>query len=65
MQIFLSWIINSVSKEIFSGIVYSTDSAEVWRDLRERFNKVNGSRIFAIHREINSHLQGNNSISVY
>lgn len=60
--IVLSWIMNAVSKEIFSGIVYSTDAAVVWSDLRERFDKVNGSRIFTLHREIGCHVQGNNSI---
>ncbi|XP_073014617.1 uncharacterized protein [Primulina eburnea] len=63
--IVLSWIMNAVSKEIFYGIVYSTDAAVVWNDLRERFNKVNGSRIFALHREIGCLVQGNNSISIY
>ncbi|XP_075499923.1 uncharacterized protein LOC142538494 [Primulina tabacum] len=63
--IVLSWIINAVSKEIFSGIVYSSDAAVVWSDLRERFDKVNGSRIFALHREIGCHVQGTCSISAY
>ncbi|XP_075511479.1 uncharacterized protein LOC142547201 [Primulina tabacum] len=63
--IVLSWIMNTVSKEIFGGIVYSSDAAMVWNDLRERFDKVNGSRIFALHREINCHVQGNSSISTY
>lgn len=63
--IVLSWIMNSVSKEIFGVIVYSTDSSIVWEDLRERFNKINGSRIFALHREIGSLVQGNSTISVF
>lgn len=41
--IVLSWIMNSVSKELLSGIVYSTDACGVWRDLKERFDKVDGS----------------------
>ncbi|XP_075492417.1 uncharacterized protein LOC142530464 [Primulina tabacum] len=48
--IVLSWLMNSVSKEIFGGIVYSTDAVAVWEDLRERFDKVNGSRIFTLHQ---------------
>lgn len=42
----LSWHMNSVSKEIYGGIVYSTDASTVWSDLKEQFDKVNGSRIF-------------------
>ncbi|XP_073152184.1 uncharacterized protein [Henckelia pumila] len=63
--IVLSWIMNSVSKEIFGGIVYSTNAATVWTDLKERFDKVNGSRIFSLHREIGRLTQGNHTISTY
>ncbi|XP_073302969.1 uncharacterized protein [Primulina huaijiensis] len=63
--IVLSWIMNAVSKEIFAGIVYSTDAYTVWEDLRERFDRVNGSRIFALHREIGKLVQGSSPISVY
>lgn len=62
--IVLSWIMNSFSKEIFSGFVYSTNATVVWNDLKERFDKINGSRIFSLHREIESLLQGTNSVSV-
>lgn len=48
--VMLSWLMNAVSKEIFGGIVYSTDAILVWNDLRDRFNRVNGSRIFALHK---------------
>ncbi|GAV89281.1 UBN2_3 domain-containing protein, partial [Cephalotus follicularis] len=50
--IVLSWIMNIVSKEIFAGFIYSTDASSIWKDLKERFNKVNGSRIYDLHREI-------------
>ncbi|XP_015162894.1 uncharacterized protein [Solanum tuberosum] len=63
--IVLSWIMNSVSKELLSGIVYSTDACGVWRDLKERFDKANGLRIFQLHREIVSLTQGMSSISEY
>lgn len=50
MGALLSWILNSVSKETFGGIIYSTDAETVWKDLKERFDKVNRSRIFALQR---------------
>ncbi|XP_069155831.1 uncharacterized protein [Solanum lycopersicum] len=50
--IVLSWIMNCVSKELLGGIVYSTDACSVWGDLKERFDKTDGSRIFQLHREI-------------
>ncbi|XP_073020908.1 uncharacterized protein [Primulina eburnea] len=63
--IVLSWIMNSVSKEIFSGIIYCTEASKVWADLKERFDKICGSRIFSIHRDIAHLTQGSSSISVY
>lgn len=42
----LSWIMNSLSKEIFGGIVYAVDASAVWTNLKKQYDKVNGSRIF-------------------
>jgi len=63
--IVLSWIMNCVSKELLSGIVYSSDVCAVWNDLKERFDKADGSRIFQLHREIATMSQGTSSISEY
>lgn len=56
---------NSVSKEIFGGIVYAIDASVVWTDLKEQYDKINGSRIFSLHREIGSLTQANNAASSY
>ncbi|XP_075475303.1 uncharacterized protein LOC142506052 [Primulina tabacum] len=61
----LSWIMNMASKEIFGGIIYASDASSVWTDLKERFDKINGSRIFSLHREIGRLTQGNSTISTY
>ncbi|XP_073304665.1 uncharacterized protein [Primulina huaijiensis] len=61
----LSWIMNTVSKEIFGGKVYSTYASVVWTDLKEQFDKVNGSRIFLLRREIGRLKQESSTISTY
>lgn len=33
----LAWIMNTVSQELLSSIVYATDVATVWTDLKETF----------------------------
>ncbi|XP_070014317.1 uncharacterized protein [Nicotiana sylvestris] len=63
--IILSWIMNCVSPELLSGIVYSLNASEVWKDLKKRFDKIDCSRIFQIHREIAIINQGTNLISSY
>lgn len=56
---------NSVSKNLLNGIVYGSNAHAVWKDLKERFNKVNRMRIFQLHKQISTLSQGTNSVSVY
>lgn len=50
--IVLSLIMNTISPDLLSGIVYASNPQAVWEDLRERFDKVNHMRIYQLHREI-------------
>ncbi|XP_070026253.1 uncharacterized protein LOC142182157 [Nicotiana tabacum] len=63
--IVLLWIMNYVSPELLSGIVYSSNASAVWNDLKERFDKADLSRIFQIHKNIATINQGTSSISSY
>ena len=56
---------NTVSRELLSGIVYASDAATVWEDLKERFGKVDRSRIYQLHRDIFTIYQGNLTVSTY
>ncbi|KAL1158827.1 hypothetical protein V6Z11_A08G250600 [Gossypium hirsutum] len=55
--IVLSWILNTVSKELSARIIFASSVAVVWNDLSERLHKIDGSRIYFLHREIISHFQ--------
>ncbi|XP_025888339.2 uncharacterized protein [Solanum lycopersicum] len=61
----LSWIMSNVSKDLVSGILFRSNAAQVWLDLQERFDKVNMSRIFHLHKAIVTHTQGISPVSVY
>jgi len=56
---------NAVRPGLRSSVVYASDARNVWLDLRERFDTVNGSKIFQLHREIHSLTQGTMSIPDY
>lgn len=56
---------NSVSKELLSGIVYAIDATMVWANLKERFDKVDGSRGYQLHRDLCTINQGTMSVSAY
>ncbi|XP_075087531.1 uncharacterized protein LOC142169556 [Nicotiana tabacum] len=63
--IVLSWIMNAVSSELFSGIVYKSSAHKVWTDLKDKYDKVDGSRIFYLHKEIATLSQGISSVSAH
>lgn len=41
----LLWIINSVSRELENGLMYSSNAHKVWMDLKEHFDKRNLTQI--------------------
>ncbi|KAE8728536.1 hypothetical protein F3Y22_tig00004258pilonHSYRG00055 [Hibiscus syriacus] len=61
----LSWILNSISKELSAGIVFASSVALVWRYLKERFDKVDGCRVYFLYREIATLYQGELTVSSY
>ncbi|XP_070022349.1 uncharacterized protein [Nicotiana sylvestris] len=61
----LSWITNSVSRELTNGLIYSSNAYNVWVDLKECFDKRNLTRVYQLHREIYTMVQGTSSVSEY
>ncbi|XP_062114066.1 uncharacterized protein LOC133825090 [Humulus lupulus] len=61
----ISWILNSVSKEISASILYDELAAEIWRDLRVRFQRSNGPHIFNLRKELMNLKQDVQSVSIY
>ena len=56
---------NFVSKILLKGIAFASTALSVWTDLKERFDIVNGSRIFHLHREIHTLTQYTLTIADY
>ncbi|KAE8690040.1 hypothetical protein F3Y22_tig00110929pilonHSYRG00026 [Hibiscus syriacus] len=54
-----------IDGDLSAGIVFSSSAALVWSDLKERFDKVDGSRVYFLHREITTLVQGDSSILSY
>ena len=64
-SIVISWILNSVSKEIAASILFSDTALKIWNDLQDRFKQSNGPRIFEIRRNLLTLVQNHQSISAY
>lgn len=61
----LGWIMNSISKDLGCGFMYTENAFVVWKDLKERFDKVNRPRMDQLHMEIVLTYQGLDLISTF
>ncbi|XP_076894024.1 uncharacterized protein LOC143546196 [Bidens hawaiensis] len=62
-SVVLTWILNSVCEELSVGQIYSKLASEVWDDLKETYDKVDGSVVFSLYEKINSMAQNGTSVS--
>jgi hypothetical protein len=61
----VSWILNSVSKEIYNTVIYITSAKDMWQDLKDRYTQKNGPRVFQLQKAISVVSQDNSSVSTY
>lgn len=40
----ISWILNSISKDISASVIFSESAYEIWQDLKEHFQQCNLER---------------------
>ncbi|KAJ0855244.1 putative transcription factor interactor and regulator CCHC(Zn) family [Helianthus annuus] len=64
-SVVLSWLLNSVSEELYLGQVFSKLVSEVWIDLKETYDKVDGSIVYDLYKKINCITQSGSSVSEY
>lgn len=64
-EMVVSWVINSIAKEIVETFVYCSSARTLWLDLEEQFGESNGPQIYEIQRQISSMEQGGLSMVMY
>jgi hypothetical protein len=60
-----SWLLNSISLDIYSSVIYCDLASEIWTDLKERFSQVNGPRLFELEQSIHNLVQDTMSVTTY
>ncbi|GJR31764.1 RNA-directed DNA polymerase, eukaryota, reverse transcriptase zinc-binding domain protein [Tanacetum coccineum] len=50
--IMLTWIMNYVSQDVYMGLVYSDNAADVWKELKSTYDKVDGYVIFNLLQKL-------------
>ncbi|GJR60066.1 ribonuclease H-like domain-containing protein [Tanacetum coccineum] len=63
--IVLGWILNSISEELLLGQKILKRANHVWEELKETYDKVDGSIMFGLHNQINTLKQNGSSIADY
>ncbi|GJS35937.1 hypothetical protein Tco_0534319 [Tanacetum coccineum] len=61
----ICFILNSLSPDLFVGAIYAKAAYEMWNDLKETYDKVDGSTIFNLHKSINSLKQNGYTLDEY
>ncbi|GJV57242.1 ribonuclease H-like domain-containing protein [Tanacetum coccineum] len=64
-SIVFTWILNSLSPELFAGAIYTKTASEIWNELKETYDKVDGSVVFNLHNNINSLNQNGSTLADY
>ncbi|XP_073024275.1 uncharacterized protein [Primulina eburnea] len=61
----ISWILNSVAKEIADSLMYIPTAHGIWNDLCDRFHQSNAPRIFQIKKLLNGLQQCSMDVTTY
>ncbi|XP_075108915.1 uncharacterized protein LOC142180748 [Nicotiana tabacum] len=61
----ISWLLNSLSKEIAESVLYSKTAREIWKELEDRFGQSNGALLYQLQKELSDTVQGSSDIAGY
>ncbi|GKE04561.1 ribonuclease H-like domain-containing protein [Tanacetum coccineum] len=64
-SIVLSWLLNSVSDDLYLGQIFSENASEVWSELKETYDKLDGSVTLNLLNKIHNFKQGELTVSEY
>ncbi|KAJ0536437.1 putative transcription factor interactor and regulator CCHC(Zn) family [Helianthus annuus] len=64
-SVVLTWLLNSVSEELFLGQIFSSLASEVWEDLKETYDKIDGSVVYDLFKKINCISQNGSTVADY
>ncbi|XP_071694861.1 uncharacterized protein [Rutidosis leptorrhynchoides] len=64
-SVVLTWILVSLSEDVYNGQIFSKSAETVWNELKETYDKVDASVTFNLYQQINSCSQFGLSLSDY
>lgn len=64
-ELVMSWLLNSVEKDIGDNLLYFHSARELWIELENRFEQNSGTQLFQLKKELMSISQGSRNIATY
>jgi hypothetical protein len=61
----LSWLMNSIAKDIRSSLLYFTSAFDIWEELRIRYLRSDGPRVFSLEKSLSSISQNSKTVTDY
>ena len=61
----LSWLMNSITKDIRSSLIYFTTTFDIWEKLRIRYLRSDGPRVFCLEKSVSSIAHNLKSVTEY
>lgn len=61
----ISWILNTLTREIGNSVIYAATSEALWTDLNDRYGQSSGVRLYQLQKQICELTQGNDNIATY
>ncbi|XP_065858933.1 uncharacterized protein [Euphorbia lathyris] len=61
----ISWILNSIARDLVEAFIFTTSARELWKELEQRFGASNGPLLYQLKREISDFKQGHEKESCF
>ncbi|XP_022041112.1 uncharacterized protein LOC110943686 [Helianthus annuus] len=61
----ISWILNTLSRDISDSVLYTETACKLWNELNDRYGQVNGAKLYQLQKSICEISQGSNDIATY
>ncbi|KAI3515186.1 hypothetical protein L1887_13951 [Cichorium endivia] len=61
----ISWMLNSLSRDIAESVLYSETAHEIWTELDDRYGQANGAKLYQLQKNLREIVQGNSNIATY
>lgn len=61
----ISWLLNSLSREISKSVLYYATVKDIWAELEDRFGQSFGPHLFQLQKELSDLVQGSSDTAAY